>query len=202
MQGSGPAATEKAILKEEASIVNGRGNCQKEKGIHSYCFLICHVRHGMGSHSLATWVAREEKNSFIFLSCPGLSQNIISGDPTGTSTFLVHFQEAGTKGSKLYRTGGKHNIFSKRRKILLLVWRQSLINDVDPWLNNIWERKLFHFGSSYNRWLEFWAPAKPPWTSIWLASYYIILHMTIIISCKQTGQMKEMKWIQWQHTQW
>lgn len=143
MQGSGPAATEKAILKEEASIVNGRGNCRKEKGIHCYCFLICHVPHGMGSHSLATWIAREEKNSFIFLSCPGLSQNIISGDPTGTSTFLVHFQEAGTKGSKLYRTGGKHNISLKAERFFFFFKTKSLINDVDPWLNNIWERKLY-----------------------------------------------------------
>lgn len=57
--------------------------------------------------------------------------------------FLVHFQEAGTRGSKLHRTGRKHNISVKGERILFFLKTKSHINDVDPWLNNVWKRKNY-----------------------------------------------------------
>lgn len=37
------------------------------------------------------------------------------------------------------------------------------MSDVHPWLNTVMgNENLLHFGNSYNRWLEFWALAKPP----------------------------------------
>lgn len=97
------------------------------------------------------------------LSYTILSQKATSGDLTGTSAVLMLFQEAGTRrptwSLSFADWVGNIILLVKRERIFLKTKSHIMLwTPVEQLPGN---KNLLYFGNSYNRWLEFWALAKP-----------------------------------------
>lgn len=153
-----------------------------------------------GISVLASLIAREEKKKkhpFPFLSHTGSLKVLWVILLAHLPPILMFFHEVATRSMWVL------SFTELVGNLILLSKENEFLKDTKSYSSFVvffeqlpGNENILYFGNSCNRWLEFWALAKPLPASVWLASYWIIWHPTITTSCKQRGQMQEMKWKQ------